>query len=209
MGKMETDFNFGFDDDNLFGDDEFNKIDICGLVKKLKRNERKMFDVNNEVKQLDGLIASPPADGEVYKLLSIAGGFSSIAVIKFVAKFEVIEQLYCSTFRIGRKQFEVIEQLNDCKRILKANFITSTTQKNTDTDYAYYEYICESCKNRGFGLKIFNNHSKLILMKTKKNYYVVETSSNLNENPKIEQFSFENDKELFLWYEEFFKELMK
>ena len=46
-------------------------------------------------------------------------------------------------------------------------------------------------------------------METKKNYYVVETSSNLNENPKIEQFSFENDKELFLWYEEFFKELMK
>ena len=27
------------------------------------------------------------------------------------------------------------------------------------------------------------------------NFYVVETSSNLNENPKIEQYSFENDEE--------------
>jgi hypothetical protein len=29
---------------------------------------------------------------------------------------------------------------------------------------------------------------------------VIETSSNLNENPKIEQFSFENDAELFEFY---------
>ena len=41
------------------------------------------------------------------------------------------------------------------------------------------------------------------------NFYVVETSSNLNENPKIEQYSFENDEELFLFYENFFKEAIK
>lgn len=47
-------------------------------------------------------------------------------------------------------------------------------------------------------------------MKTKnENYYVIETSSNLNENPKLEQFSWENDKELFEWYEKLFIELCK
>nr|DAI82559.1 MAG TPA: hypothetical protein [Caudoviricetes sp.] len=46
-------------------------------------------------------------------------------------------------------------------------------------------------------------------MKTEKNFYVVETSSNLNENPKMEQFSFENDKSLFDWYKKLFIELIK
>lgn len=34
-------------------------------------------------------------------------------------------------------------------------------------------------------------------------------SSNLNENPKIEQFAFEEDKGLFDWYLEFFESLKK
>lgn len=46
-------------------------------------------------------------------------------------------------------------------------------------------------------------------MKTPKNYYVVETSSDLNENPKMEQFSWKNDKELYNWYLELFIELLK
>lgn len=46
-------------------------------------------------------------------------------------------------------------------------------------------------------------------MKTKNNYYVVETSSNLNENPQIEQFTFENDKDLCQFYYDIFKVIME
>lgn len=46
-------------------------------------------------------------------------------------------------------------------------------------------------------------------MKTKNNYYVVETSSNLNENPQIEQFTFENDKDLYEFYYDIFKVIME
>ena len=54
-----------------------------------------------------------------------------------------------------------------------------------------------------------NNHSKIILAKTKHNFYVIETSSNLNENPKIEQFNFENSKRLYEFYLLLFKELIQ
>ena len=40
------------------------------------------------------------------------------------------------------------------------------------------------------------------------NNYVIETSSNLNENPKMEQFSWENDRGLFDWYKKLFIELL-
>lgn len=124
--------------------------------------------------------------------------------------------MYISTFRIGRKQFDVLTELKDKGKLGECCFITSQTQQKVDgamfyngTTYNYYEYICEKCKEYEWVLKAYDNHSKLILMQTNKNYYVVETSSNLNENPKMEQFSFENDKSLFDWYKKLFIELIK
>jgi hypothetical protein len=51
-------------------------------------------------------------------------------------------------------------------------------------------------------IKTLKNHSKVLLFDTDAGKFVIETSSNLNENPKIEQFSFEKDTELFNFYKE-------
>ena len=76
------------------------------------------------------------------------------------------------------------------------------------TRYNYYEYMIERCRAFGWELKSFDNHSKLLLMRTRENWYTVETSSNLNENPKMEQFCWENDQTLFEWYRELFVQLL-
>ena len=44
-----------------------------------------------------------------------------------------------------------------------------------------------------------------MLFDTDNGKYVLETSSNLNENPKIEQFSFEQNSELFDFYKKLFE----
>ena len=211
---MDIDFDFDFD---LYDEPkQYNAVDICGLVKKMKSKERKMFFVDDEVGQLEALLGNPPTKQECYKMLSVGGGYSSIGLIKYIAENEVINEMYVSTFRIGRKQFDVITELKDKGKLGKCAFVTSQTQQKVDcamiyngTTYNYYEYICEKCKEYGWVLKAYDNHSKLILMRTDKNYYVVETSSNLNENPKMEQFSFENDKSLYEWYKKLFIELIK
>lgn len=107
-------------------------------------------------------------------------------------------------------------ELHEKGKIINANFITSQTQQKTDdiaeyngVKYNYYDFIVEKCKENNWRLKSFDNHSKICLMKTKENYYVIETSSNLNENPKMEQFNWENDKELYEWYLNLFIELFK
>ena len=61
----------------------------------------------------------------------------------------------------------------------------------------------------GWDIYAINNHSKIILMRTRKNYYIVETSSNLNENPQLEQFSIENSKKVFDFYKSMFEEMKK
>ena len=215
---LNDDFDFGdFKDFEMdLQEPEYRTIDICGLVLKMKSKKRTMFNIGREVNQLKALIKEPPKTDECFKMLSVGGGFSSLAIIKFIAEIEPIEDMYVSTFRIGKAHFYELIKLKNQNKLKNAHFITSQTQERTDekakykgTEYNYYKFLVEKCQQFGWDLKSFDNHSKLILMKTKDNYYVCETSSNLNENPKMEQFSFENDKDLFDWYLKLFQELLK
>lgn len=53
-----------------------------------------------------------------------------------------------------------------------------------------------------------NNHSKILLFDTENGKYVLETSSNLNECPNIEQFSFQKSDELYRLYLKVFEEVL-
>ena len=194
----------------------YREVDICGLVEKMKSKKRSMFNITREVRQLGALLKSPPKEDECFKMLSVGGGFSSLGIIKWIAQQEKIEDLYVTTFRIGKAHFQELIYLRNSNKIGRAHFITSQTQERTDklakykdSEYDYYKFMVKKCEEFGWDLKSFDNHSKLILMKTAKNYYVIETSSNLNENPKMEQFSFENDKTLYDWYLALFEALLK
>lgn len=191
---------------------KYHPVEINGLIKKMTSKRRAFFNVGRERNQLSALVGTPPNQKQCYKMISINGGFSTVGIINYVANIEPIEELYVSTFRIGKNHFKALLRLHQKGKLNNCHFITSVSQKeidDTQEGYNYFEYISRMCESIGWKLKIFNNHSKILLMKTQSNYYVVETSSNLNENPKTEHFSWENDKELYEWYKEIFKELLK
>lgn len=137
-------------------------------------------------------------------MLSGRNGFSSIAIIEYIASREIIEELMVTTFRIGKQQMGVLANLS--QRIKKATLVTSTLQgsENSDAKYDSSDYCQSICKRLGWRYIVFNNHSKVILMKTKANWYVCETSSNLNENPRLEQYNFENNKKVYEFYAKMF-----
>ena len=203
----------GFDineDDFELPEIRYQPIDVCGMVLKMKSKKRLALNVSRETKQVGALVKHPPTSNQVFHLVSV-GGFSSIGIIKYVAMREKIEELYVSTFRIGKPHFEELCKLHKKGYIKQANFITSLKQAGIDSTLSidYFNIICEECIKRGWSIKAYNNHSKIVLMRTSKNYYIIETSSNLSENPKMEQFTWENDRTLFEWYEQMFKELLK
>ena len=202
-----------FDDLGLNLDFEFlsaeTEADISSLVLKNESKKRKFFKIENEMAQLGAIIKRLPNKDEVFKMLSFRGGFSSVGIITYICEFEKINRLYVSTFRIGLKQFEILNSLYNSDKIESAVFLTSSMQRKNGIDYDYYMPIFNGCKQNGWDMIEVKNHSKLILAETDKNFYVVETSSNLNENPKIEQFSFENDERLFKWCEDFFRAVIK
>ena len=179
-------------------------FDVNALILKNKSKTRSYFSITSEERQLGALLGKPPKKNETYKILSFKGGVSSIGFISFVANLEKIEELYVSTFRVGKKQFNIICNLIDCGKIDHATVITSDFQAIAENEkYDYFDYEQGKADEYGITFKTAHNHSKIICMKTTNNFYVIETSSNLNENPKIEQFSLENDSKLYAFYREF------
>ncbi|MBY9013093.1 MAG: hypothetical protein KGD70_12030 [Candidatus Lokiarchaeota archaeon] len=179
-----------------------------GLTRRVKSKKKKFFKISKSIISLDKILNQClPLKDECVKLISFDGGFSSISFISLVAQKENIKELTASTLRIGEKQFIHLARLKQAGKLDKATFFLSSIMKedNKKKDkYNYYSKFEEVCKTNGWEKIVINNHSKIILMCTDDNYYVLETSSNLNENPKIEQYSFENDKELYDFYYNFF-----
>lgn len=126
-------------------------------------------------------------------------------MIEYIGRREIIESLYVSTFRIGQKQMQVLDNLRKNGQLKEAVFLTSDLNSKDAEQYNYFELCKKVCECNGWDLISINNHSKIILMRTEQNYYVIETSSNLNENPKLEQYNFENDKGTYEFYKGFFE----
>lgn len=207
MENNNFDFDFDLDLDlNLdLGPTDGETIDVRHLVLKSQSKEKVFFSIETEKKQLKTALPVMPTPSESYRMLSVKGGFSSISLIAHIAQAEKIESLYISTFRVGIKQFDVLMDLKRKGRLEAVSIITSGLQGENQKKYDYLSPVLDGCQKNRWRICELNNHSKVILAKTKNGHYVIETSSNLNENPKIEQFIVENDVGLFDWYREFFE----
>jgi len=175
-------------------------INEYGFSIRTKSKKRQMFKIGKSIKILNELIPDLPGTDESYRAVSYQGGFASISFITAVASKEPIKELTVSTLRVGEKQFHILRRLHKQKKLGKVNFVIGSIMQENKKKYDYYTRFKDGCKQNNWNYAVVNNHSKLILMRTQENYYVLETSSNLNENPKIEQFTFENDKQLYDFY---------
>ena len=145
-----------------------------------------------------------PECGESVRVISPDHGFSSAALIhRIFAEKSGISELYATTLRVGKKEADLL-----CKMGIPVCQISAHGIMRENDGYYYSDDIERKFENVGYVLRYVKNHSKVILIKTfDGDRYVIETSSNLNENPKIEQFCITNSEELFAWYYRALKDL--
>lgn len=166
-----------------------------------QKQKAKRYSIMRSTYELEMEIPQLP-ENEVYKMVS-DGRFSSISFVKYIADRTKIHEMYVSSFRIGRKELQLIDALHDTGRIGMCHFAVGTLMENDGSrgkKYHYYDDFKNVCDKNGWEYITVNNHSKILLFDTDTGKYVIETSSNLNENPKIEQFSFERDEGLYDFY---------
>ena len=136
-------------------------------------------------------------------VLMTNGKFASVSFLLAVADKEPIRDCCISTFRVGKKEALALKRLHEAVRLERCRIIVSGLMGDgEDQRYTYYRTLVQVCEACGFDLRGLQNHSKVTLMRTDCNWYVLETSSNLNETPNIEQFRFENDEQLFEFYKQ-------
>lgn len=149
-----------------------------GIAKILKSKHIIPFMMSKSQHDLKVLMNDKlPGKSEIYKLISLSGGFASVSFIKYVAEKENILELTASTLRIGEKQFYYIEKLSEQGKLKKASFFIGSlmkTDKDKDKDkYDYFTKFEKCCEKNKWDTTVANNHSKIVLMRTAKNYFVL------------------------------------
>lgn len=173
-----------------------------GTAQRMRRKKKK-FNIFRSIRDLSGIITELPKGDECIKALSF-GGFSSASFIALTASKTHINNLHVSTFRVGEKEIKLLEKLHKEGKLDNCTFVVFATNLESSNDkYRYMRIVDTVCKRNNWKMLTRQNHSKVLLFDTDAGKYVIETSSNLNENPKVEQFSFEKDAALYDFYMEY------
>ena len=110
MEQSLSDFDdLNFDAFNLDFDTEehVNYLDVNAICLQTTSKKRFTFDINKQVKQIEKLIDRLPNENETFYFISGKFGFSSIAIIEYIARKEKIKNLWVSTFRLGAKRLKL------------------------------------------------------------------------------------------------------
>ncbi len=160
--------------------------------------KRKRFDIIRSTHTLQAQCPRLPFDDECFKFVS-HGDFACASFIALVAKHTVINTLYASTFRVGKKEMLLLHKLANEGR-LKDVHLVMFSQMLDGNDDSTTRIIKGICDKFGWDPVVKKNHSKILLFDTSDGKFVLETSSNLNENPKTEFYSFEKDDLVYQFY---------
>lgn len=170
--------------------------------------KRQSFNIMRENAIIEDLTPKLPEDESFVYITS--GGFSSIAFIVWIAGQTRIKSLFASTLRVGVRQAQMLDGLRNDGRLDKVDLLVGGAMKDNcehNRGYGYLEQITDIFNANGWTVSMHNNHSKVMLFDTDAGKFVIESSSNLNENPKVEQFRLEKSAELFDFYNSFFSTL--
>lgn len=181
-------------------------------IKLINNKKRTKYYIARSQQLLNQVITSMPDKNQNFKLISPVGGFSSINLILYVLEREIINNLYVSSLRVGKKEALYLMAKGKAGLIKNAFFCVGQIMKaniGTNKKYLYWQHFLNMAKEMKWTIKSIKNHSKIILMETDENNYVIETSSNLNENPSLEFFNIENDRKSFEFYKTFFEEILE
>ena len=143
--------------------------------------------------------------GEAYHVLSL-GDIDSLTFFRLILKEQKVEYALISTWKISRMDIEEIGTWLEAGNVGRIDFyIGEILQSAFKSDFAM---LTEICKKHNCRLVSLKNHSKIICAFGEKYNVVVESSANMNTNPRIEQTTITIDDELAKFYKKNFDSLL-
>jgi hypothetical protein len=187
------------EDENIFGINNF------GINKKSSRNEsdiiwRKITDRDRKnfgkfIKPINAEIIKdfiPKKNTYTFFLMNGNCHFSDF-ILEFKKSVSEIRESYFTTLSLNKSSFDVLDQIPGKKSILVSSYFLATDKANTIPKLKSEKRLID------YEIGFFRNHTKICLIKTDNDFFVLTGSANLRSSGTIEQFSIFNDQNLYLF----------
>lgn len=204
-------------DSEIGWSDDFEAVDRYKSDHKISETVLKQRAIKRQIKndQLALIVAknlealcSEPKPGEQWRIIT-EKAFNAFALIMHVLQTRKIKELYLAVYRINEPTVRtIIDKIKD-GNIQKATFVISSffnqTKKPERWAIMLKDFADASPKCRHV---YTHNHAKIVAIRTSDNdYFVFEGSGNMSDNARIEQYIYENSKEMFEFHKKWMTQI--
>ena len=150
---------------------------------------------------LDEVLPWHLEDGAAYHVLS-CGDVDSLTYLRHIVKEQRLDLVVLATWCMATKDAEEMRAWLERGDVKRFEFYVGEIFKNGYRGCRdVLDQICEECGGR---VARFRNHSKVILFFGEKYSGVIESSANVDTNPRTEQTCITVDRDLALFYKEYY-----
>ena len=218
-GKFVNEGNHGWFDVNdsdspdMMPDDGGKDVGT-GKVKKTRRRTTKCLELSpkyeyrrafSEVKLLEAMEYVELKDGHTYNFIT-AGDVDSLSYLKIVLNRHNLDYMPCSTWCMASEDVLQLQQWWENKKICKFDMYLGEIFPNSyRVEWAMVQDFYREHPEAGRAA-VFRNHSKIYAgCNVKENFYFgIQTSANINTNPRTENGSITVDRGIYDFYKAYF-----
>lgn len=151
--------------------------------------------------QLLDILPKEFKDGESYHCIT-AGDVDSLSYLKVILRQQNLEYCLFSTWCMAADDILQIEEWLKSGKIKKVDaYVGEIFPRQYVFEYAALKRVLSLCNGR---IAVFKNHSKIFAGYGDKFYFGVETSANINTNPRTENGCITIDKGIYEFYRQYF-----
>ncbi len=144
-------------------------------------------------------------DGEIYNCLT-AGDVDGMSYLKLVIRQQKLDYVLISTWVMANDDLLQLEEWLENGIIKKCDvYVGEIFPGSYSVEYSELKRIITPEIGR---IAVFRNHSKIFAGYGDKFYFGIQTSANINTNPRTENGCIQINKEIFYFYKKYFDEII-
>lgn len=159
----------------------------------------------SEVRMLESMQYVKLQDGVTYNFIT-GGDVDSLTYLKIVLNQHDLDYALCSTWCMAAEDILQLQEWYTAGRIRKLDMYVGEIFPNSyKVEWSMVKGFYDAHPEAG-RVAVFRNHSKIYAgcNEKEKFYFGIQTSANINTNPRTEQGSITIDKGIYEFYREYF-----
>lgn len=182
---------------------KIKSIRSCAHIRKTKNIYRKAFSET----QLLEILPYELEDGFSYNVMS-GGDIDSLSYLKHIIRLQDLDYCLFSTWCMESDDILQFEEWLDSGKIKRLDcYVGEIFPSTYSTHFIHLKNIIES-KGNGGRVCVFRNHSKIYAGIGSRFAFGIQTSANINTNPRTENGCITVGMDQYLFYKDFFDKVI-